>query len=786
MFKSYFRAAYRSVTKSKFSFINIGGLAIGMAVAILISLWIYDELSFNKNHRNYEKIVQVLQHQHISNGIQTFEWLPLPLAKVLRNTHGQDLKYVATTVRERQFITYNDKVLSREGLFAEPQFPNIISLEMIAGDPASIEDPASLLISESLAKTLFGSETPLNKQVKINNQSSFLITGVYKDIPPNSSFNDLGFIAPMATLIKDRPAEDNWRSSFGQTYALLTGNADAAKVSASIKNLLFENSGDASKPELFLNPIKNWHLYEYRNGELVAGRAQFVWLFGIIDALVLLLACVNFMNLSTARSAKKAREVGIRKTLGSLRVQLIGQFFYECLLTVVFAATIAIILVSVTIDLFGGIAGKQLSIPFGNPVFWAMILAFILLTTILSGSYPALYLSSFKPVKVLKGMFHAGPNAGIARKVLVVFQFTVSVTLIIGTIQVYRQVQYAKNRPIGYDRDRLLTITMNNPEIVNNYEPFRNDLLNAGLVEGVSRSSSSTTNVYSFANNLDWKGKDPNIQATFGTILVDPAYGDLVKWKITEGRNFSGELTTDSSGFLFNETAIRLMGLRNPVGETVKWHGKEWRILGVVKDMVMTSPFDKSLPTVFLMDNKERDFSIINVKLKTTKAAAASLKEIETIFKKYCSSSPFEYKFTDDAYAAKFAAEERIGKLSALFSTLAILISCLGLFGLASYVAEQRSKEISVRKILGASSINLWALLSKDFVWLVLISSLIAAPVSAYMLNKWLQNYDYRAVLSWWVFVAGIGAAILITLFTVSYQSIKVAIANPIKALRSE
>jgi len=787
MIKNYFKIALRALVKNKFSsFINVGGLAVGMAVAILISLWIYDELSFNKSHKHYDHIVQVLQHQHINNGIETYGSLPLPVAKELRNSHGSDLQQVAAAVMFEQFVAYNDKVITRLGTFAEPQFPEIVSPDIIAGTKNSINDPTSILVSESLAKTLFGSKDPLNKQVKLNNTFTQKVTGVYKDFPGNSHFSDIKFIAPLSVLVTNNFINDNWQSSSCGIYALVNEHSNMKNVSSKIKNILYENSKDASKPELFLNPMSKWHLYEFKNGNQVAGRAQFVWLFGIIDALVLLLASINFMNLSTARSGKRAREVGIRKTVGSSRTQLIYQFFYECLLVVLLSSALAMLLVSLTLNWFSELAGKKLSIPVSDPGFWLIGSGFIAFTILLSGSYPALYLSSFKPVKVLKGVFQPGRLAGIPRKVLVVTQFTVSVALIIGTIQVYRQIQFAKNRPIGYNRDRLVTIPINNDEIFNNYESFRNELLNENLVEKVSRSSSTTTDISSGANNLEWKGKDPNTQVEFGTILVDPGYADAVKWELSAGRNFSNQFPTDSFGFIFNESAIRIMGLKNPVGETVKWHGKNWHIIGVAKDMVMKSPFDKPMPTVFLMNDKERGFNTIHIKLKATEAVSTSIQKIETVFKKYCPSVPFDYKFTDEAYAAKFSSEERIGKLATLFATLAIFISCLGLFGLASYIAEQRRKEIGVRKVLGATTMNLWGLLSKDFLMLVIISCLIAVPIAWYTLYQWLQNYEYHAAVSWWVFVIAITGALLITLLTVSFRAIKAALANPVKSLRTE
>jgi putative ABC transport system permease protein len=787
MIKSYLTIALRNLFRNKFSsFINISGLALGMAVAILIGLWIYGELSFNKNHNQYNQIARILQHQHISNGLETYAALPLPLAKELRTKHSNDLTEVAATLRFEQFIAYNDKVVSRDGIFGESQFPEIIQPDMISGDKNSLRDPLSILVSESLATALFGREDPLNKLVKLNNTFTQKVTGVYKDLPQNSSFYDVNFIAPVSLLVKSGFNTDDWQSSSFEIYTLVNEHSNMDQVSSKIKDILYKNSKDASRPMLFLNPMKEWHLYEFKNGNRVAGRMQFVWLFGIIDALVLLLASINFMNLSTAKSAKRAKEVGIRKTIGSLRRQLISQFFCECFATVIIASLVAMTLVILSLPWFSTLAGKELSIPVYDVSFWIIISSFVLFTVLLSGSYPALYLSSFRPVKVLKGVFQPGRFGALPRKVLVVTQFTVSIALIIGTLQVYRQIQFAKDRPIGYNRDRLITIPINNAEIFDNYQSFRFELLEENGAEKISRSSSSTTEISSGANNLEWKGKDPNQQASFGTILIDPEYGETVNWKLTAGRDFSSQFPSDSFGFIFNESAIKMMGLHDPVGQTVKWHGKDWHIIGIAKDMVMRSPFEKAVPTVFLMNDKERSFNIIHIRLHEGESVSNSLKNIESVFKKYSPSAPFDYKFTDEQYAAKFAGEEQLGKLAAFFAVLAIFISCLGLFGLASYVAEQRTKEIGLRKVLGASVFKLWQLLSKDFLSLIIVSCFIAIPISWYVLYRWLQNYEYRSPVTWWVFIIAISGALIITLLTVSFHAIKAALANPAKSLRTE
>ena len=786
MLITYIKTGWRNLSRNKVSsFINIGGLAAGMAIAMLIGLWISDELSADRSNRNYDHIVQVMEHTSIGQGLATGSTLPMPLSKELRSRFGSDFKKIAATYTPEHTIVYNNKAFLETGCYTEPDFVDIISLQMITGNQSALANLNSILIDESLSKTLFGKDDPINKVIKLNSSYVLKVGGVYKDIPGNSRFSELHFITRIEQVFADGSGMDNWFSNSFPIYALTNENSQLQIVSNKIKNILFEHSRDATKPALFLHPMREWRLYEFKNGVLSAGRLQFVWLFGTIAVFVLLLACINFMNLSTAKSEKRAKEVGIRKTIGSSRGRLVGQFFSESFAVVIASFLVSLLLVELALPGFNQLSGKQMIFPWTNSFTWLLSAGFCLFTAIVAGSYPAIYLSSFQPVKVLKGTFRAGRSASLPRKVLVVLQFTVSITLIIGTLIVFRQIQYAKNRPVGYDRNNVVSIPYN-PIQPSQYKSLRNELLRSGAVTGVSAASSPATGIYSSADNLDWKGKDPNRQELFGTILVDPDFGDVLGWKIKEGRNFSQDFLTDSSAFLFNEAAIKQMGLEHPLGETVKWHGRNWTIIGVVKDMVMRSPFDPIVPTVFLMDDKERSFNVINMKINPSLPVRESLKKIEAVYKQILPEAPFNYQFADQEYAFKFADEERIGKLALVFTTLAIFISCLGLFGMASFVAEQRTKEIGIRKVIGASVFDLWALLSKEFVILVTIACILAMPVAYYFLHQWLLNYAYHTEISWWIFAAAGSGALLLTLATISYQSIRAALLNPVKSLRSE
>jgi putative ABC transport system permease protein len=531
--------------------------------------------------------------------------------------------------------------------------------------------------------------------------------------------------------------------------------------------------------------MSRWHLYsKFENGVSVGGAIQYVWMFAIIGAFVLLLACINFMNLSTARSEKRAKEVGIRKAIGSMRSQLISQFFSESLMVTGFAFIFSIGLVLLILPFFNSVAGRHIALPWGNVYFWLAGVGFSLVTGIIAGTYPALYLSSFQPVKVLKGTFKAGRLASIPRKVLVVTQFTVSVILIICTVTVFRQVQFAKSRPAGYTKEGLITVIMQTYNFHNNMSNLRNDLLAQGAIEDMSESNTPVTENDHFSNGFSWQGKDPLATTKFNTVGADVNFGKTVGWQFVAGRNFSNKFATDSSGIVLNEAAAKYLGFKNPLGETIKWDGRSYHVIGIVKDMVMESPYEVAKQTIFYIDTSIG--GIMNIKLSPNMPTAQSLAKVAAVCKKYSPEETFDYKFVDEEYRQKFADEERVGKLAGFFATLAIFISCLGLFGMASFVAEQRTREIGVRKVFGASVLNLWGMLNKDFVVLVTIAMLIATPIAYYFMSNWLQHYQVRAELSWWIFVATGAGAMLITLLTVSYQSIKAALMNPVKAIRTE
>lgn len=790
MLKNYFKIAWRSLLKNMgYSAINVVGLALGMAVAILIGLWIWDEVTFDDYHQNKSRLGQVMGTLTFSGQSSTGPSIVMPLADELRNKYSGDFKQVAlSSWTTENILAAGETNISETGNWAEEEFPDMLSLKMLKGSRNALHDPSSILIAASVSKALFGNADPMNKVIRINNKFDLKVAGVYQDLPASTTLYTIHYFLPWKKFMMEsdwvRRNQTAWNEYSFQIYVQLSTNADFDKINAKVKNLIKLHSKDGN-PQVFIHPMEKWHLYsEFVNGKAAGGRIQFVWLFGIIGVFVLLLACINFMNLSTARSEKRAKEVGVRKAIGSMKRQLITQFLTESLMMAVLAFVIAIILVLVFLPVFNHIASKQIQLPWQKSLFWLLCMLFTVFTGLIAGSYPAFYLSAFKPVAVLKGTYKSGRFSGLPRKVLVVVQFTVSVVLIIGTIVVFRQIQFAKNRPVGYSREGLITTAINTPDLYGHYDALRSDLLATGVVANMAESSGPTTDIWSNQIDFDWSGKSPGSKPAFGVTAVTHDFGKTIGWQIKKGRDFSRVFATDTSGLILNEAAAKIMGFKNPVGEVVQWQHKPYHIIGVAQDMIMRSPYLSMQPVIFTLSYGWSN--VVTMRIKPGVSMRQAIAHIESVFKKYNPGSPFSYKFTDQEYAAKFSDEERIGNLASFFAVLAIFISSLGLLGLASYVAEQRTKEIGMRKVLGASVYNLWLMLSTDFVLLVVISCGIAIPIAWHFLSNWLQRYEYHTTISWWIFAAASLGAMFITLFTVSFQSVKAAIANPVKSLKME
>jgi putative ABC transport system permease protein len=783
MFKNYFKIALRNLRNNKaFASLNIAGLAIGMATAILIGLWVSDELNYDHYNPNYEKLAKIMITQ--THGGDTYDetTITMPLGYTLETKYKDLFKKVALiSFPNLHVLASGDKKISGNGIYAQELFPSMFGLSILNGNMKVLKDPSSVMIAKSLAVSLFGNENPVNKTILLDNNLNMKIGAVYEDLPENSSFATTTLLLPWTNTMNNYLSNNtNWNDHNGEGFVELNDHISTEQATEKIKNVptAFIKGW---KEEALVYRLDKLHLYgEFINGKPAGGRIQLVVLMGFIGAFVLLLACINFMNLSTARSSKRAREVGIRKTMGSLPVHLIAQFLIESVFLTLFAFAIALLLAQLSLSFFNNLAGKHMFIPYGNIVFWLFCIGFTLFTGLLSGSYPAFYLSRFQPVKVLKGAFQGSRYNSIPRQVLVVMQFTVSLCLIIGTIIVYRQILFTKNRPTGYTRDRLVTMPLTT-DLNGHYDALHEELLRTGAVTEMAASSYPMSQ-FNGGNSMDWRGKDPGFVFFFRNVNVTPEFGRTVGWKIAEGRDFS-RAYADSNSIILSEAAVKTIGIAHPVGEIVKFGGKNRTVIGVVQDMLTNSPYETIEPAIFLGDGY---LSVITVRMKAGLPVPVAMTAIEKVFKKYNPGSPFIYQYNDDAYTNKFASEERVANLSAVFASMAIFISCLGMFGLASFVAEQRTKEIGVRKVLGATLFSLWKMLSTQFVKLVLISLCISIPLSYYGMNLWLENYTYREGISWWIFATAGLSILLITLLTVSYQSIKAAMMNPVKSLRSE
>ncbi|MDJ1471795.1 ABC transporter permease [Cytophagaceae bacterium DM2B3-1] len=791
MLRNYFIITWRQLLTNKaYSFLNIAGLATGMSVALLIGLWVYHQYSYDRFLPESEQLYQVKRNfDENGDNTLTFNTTSLKLTNVLRS-EVPEIEYVAESDwMGSHGLKVGETKLFKNGAVIGRDFLQMFQYPLLEGDPkTALHSAYSIVLTESTAKALFGDENAMGKIVRFDNDNDLKVTGILKDIPSNSSFQ-FNFLVPFdyyeqtKSWIKEARTGSFGNNSF-QIFVKLKKGADYDQVLAKIGPIEHteKDNVNAMRSTVIMQPLQRWHLYsEYINGKDSGGFIEYVRIFSVIGVLVLLIACINFINLTTARSEKRAKEVGIRKSIGSERKQLIAQFLVEAVVLTGIAFVLAFFLSWAILPAFNALTAAHIHIPFANVYFWLITIGFVCITALLAGSRPAFYLSSFQPVKVLKGAMRMGKTASLPRKVLVVAQFCCSIALITGAIVIYQQVQYAKDRPTGYDVNRLLSTSVNG-DLRKNHTALKNELLQKGIIESVTTSSSPATDISWHSTPEQWPGKRAGETVELGVIITDNEYFKTMGMAIKDGRNFFS--ATDTNSVIFNETAIKRLRLENPIGQLITFNEKQYQIAGVVKDALMMSPFTAADPTMFLCTPDVQDEMMyrLSPQIKTQDA----LQQLTALFTKYNPSYPYTYEFTDVTYAKKFNLEVLIGKLAGIFAGLAIFISCLGLFGLAAYMAEQRTKEVGIRKVLGASVFSLWELLSKDFLALVLIAFVIATPISWYLLNGWLSQYAYHTQISWWVFVlTGLGA-LGIALVTVSFQAIKAALMNPVKSLRSE
>lgn len=786
MIRNYFKIAFRNLWKHKgYSFINIFGLAIGITCASLILLWVEDEMSFDQSIPDKDLVFKIPTNQKYDGEWRTFfVATPGPLAAALKTEIPEITK--SARKRDKNFLfTIGDKSINSEGSYADEDLFEIFGLKFIAGDyKEAFKNKKSIVITEKIASILFGSsQEAIGKNIQVDQETEYTITGIIEDLPDNSSY-PFSWLIPFENFTDGKEWTNGYGSNFTDTFVKLKSGAVVEKVNEKVKGIIPAKTGEKDT-EAILFSANDWHLRaDFKNGEISGGRIEYVRLFIFIALIILIIACINFMNLSTARSEKRANEVGMRKALGSGKKQLIFQFITEAVFTAILSGIVSIILLMALIPHFNALIDKNLSLAIAKPIHFLPILFITLLCGIISGLYPAFYLSSFKPIEVLKGSLRQSGSASFTRKTLVVIQFSISIIFIISTILVYQQVQHVKNRNLGMEKENLIEIPAANGTIIKNFKSIEQELKSSGLVDNIALINSQILSGGNNTSGIKWQGKPENQDILISYRTITPEFFKTAGMKIKEGNGFGNSQEADSTKVLISESFAKLMNTDNVIGKTINWNDQIFTINGVVKDFLYGDMYGTSDPVMFYHQAEGADYMYI----KPTVGAAMNkvLSEIENVLKTQNPGFPFEYRFVDEAFNERFKSEQLVENLSQIFAVLAIIISCLGLFGLSAFTAEQRRKEIGVRKVLGSSVLGIVKLLSKDFLKLVLLAIIISIPVSWYVMQNWLQGFAYRIDIQLWVFaIAGL-SAIFIAIVTVSFQAIKAAIANPVKSLRTE
>lgn len=784
MIKNYTKIALRNLFRNKaFALTNLVGLTIGITCTILILLWVQSELSYNKFQDNYSSIYKVMANRSFNGQVGTDDVMVFPLAPALASAYPQIKKAVVTSGREPHILSNGEIKLKKNSYTVSGQFFELFSWKFISGSSAiAIADPTSIVLTRSTAKALFGNKDPLNRTVRMDGTIDFKVSALIEDVPGNSSLV-FDFIIPYDySLAGVKQNMTEWTNSSWNVYLQTVPGTNMKQLEKNINDLKKQHSPNDRATTYFTFPMSKWRLYsDFKDGKNAGGMIKYVRLFSIIGIIILLIACVNFMNFSTARSEKRAKEIGIRKTLGSRKRQLILQFFFESMILVAVAFILSLVLVYLLLPAFNSLTNKSLVLPFNQIFFWTVSLGIIAFTGFVAGSYPALYLSSFNPVKVLKGISPGRKKTNAPRQVLIVAQFAISIILIASTIIIYQQIKYAKDLDMGYNPDNLIMIPASS-STQQNFTVIKQELLQTGVIYGVTRTSSPITEVWWKTPGPDWPGRPANANLTFSGMSAEADFTKTMGIRLVAGNDFSGT-PVDSSRMLLNKAAITIMGLKDPIGMEVGYNNKTYTISGIIDDVVMESPYKPVEPMMVI--NFPAYSNSIAIRLNNDVPPHKALSSIERVFTKYNAAFPFEYQFADQEFGKKFIAEELINKISNLFAILAIFISCIGLAGLASFNIENRVREIGVRKVLGASVQQILCLISKEFLGLVLIAFLIAAPVTWWYMHNWLQNYNYHISISPWMFLGVGGFILLLTIAVVSLNALKAAIANPVTSLRT-
>jgi len=784
MFSNYFKTTFRSFSKYKSSFfINVVGLSIGMACSILIMLWVLDEFNRDRFYSDVDQIYQVMEHQHYSDNVGTTISTPGILAPALKEEFPE-IEFAATyTWNSDLLFTQKEKSLKESGIYARPDFFHIFSIPLINGNINElINAPKSVAISEELASKYFPNENPVGKPITIDGDDVHTVTGVFENIPENASTR-FDYVLPFEDWLVNNDWATSWGNNGPRTVVKLSENANITALNAKIKGYIKDRDED-SNVDLFVYPYSARYLQgNFENAQVVGGRIDYVRLFSLVALFILIIACINFMNLSTAKAGKRAKEIGVRKSIGATKSSLVNQFIGESMIITFFSLIVSVIIVQLTLPLFNSVTAKSIALDYLDPIFLLSLLVIGLVTGLAAGSYPAFYLSSFEPVETLKGKLKSKWGEIFARKGLVVFQFAMSVILIISSLIVYLQIQFVQSENLGYDKENLISFNIEGDLRSGSWDIFQQNVKDVPGVINISNASSGFLGRNSNTSGLSWPGKEADVDILFENIGADYELIETMGFEVIAGRTHSKEFGTDTAKIVINESAVKTMGLEDPVGSYITLWDDETEIIGVVKNFNFQSLHQEVEPLFFRLSTSPNFNGYVRISNNNIQQTIAQL---ERVYKEFNPKYPFDYDFMDQEYAALYRSEQRIADLSKYFSIIAIIISCLGLFGLSAFTAEQRAKEIGVRKVLGASVQNLVLLLTKDFTRLVIIGILIAVPISWWAMDQWLSDFAYRITLQWWVFVLAGIAAILVSWLTVSWQSIKAALANPVKSLKSE
>ncbi len=787
MIKNYIKTTLRALFKNKgYSFLNIAGLGIGIACASLIFLWVQDEVTFNHNFAKRDVLYKVYENQTYNGKVSTFFATPGPFAKAVKAEIPGIKNAARMTGDAGQLFGLGDKVITEQGNYADPELFSMLQLPFVEGSASNaFHDLKSIVISEKMAKVFFGDADPMGKSLKLNNTENYVVTGVFKDLPKNSTYQ-FQWLAPIQNIDHKQSWMTIWQANWVRTLVELEPNANVAEVNKKLAHYIADKTKPDNKTACFLFSMNDWNLHnQFTDGKMDGGRIQYVRTFSIIAWVILLIACINFMNLATASSEQRAKEVGVRKVMGAGRGKLIGQFIGEAVIMAFVSVLVAVGIVYAAMPAFNNLVQKELSVDILQPSHLAYLVSITLFTGLLAGSYPAFYLSSFNPITVLKNIkIKASTGAGFIRQSLVVLQFACSIVFIIGTVIIYQQIQHIKNRSLGYNRDNLLYIYLQGNQ-ADHFSPVYNDLMQSGVVENAALSDNTILGIGSNTDNYSWDGKDASKNPLISWQNVSPQFISTMGLKLAAGRDFNASAAADSSSVIINEAFAKQMGSAGRVGGILRDGGKKaYNIVGILKDYVYNDVYSSAGPLVIY--NHPSGTGVLTIRLKQGTNLQDAIAKAGHVIKADYPGYSFEYQFVDDDFTQLFKTETLTGTLAGVFASLAIFISCLGLFGLAAYTAERRIKEIGIRKVLGASVSGLAGLLSKDFLKLVLLSCILAFPAALYLVVHWLRGYQYRVDINWWVFaLAGI-AALLIALITVSFQAIKAALMNPVKSLRSE